>query len=97
MFSFRADKTGFFVTIIMLILLGAAVLTTVGMLLSGVDADTFWLVVKWVWGTWWVLCIITVLTRLAIFRWQMMRAARNAQPPQTREQVPQDKETSPPS
>jgi len=44
-----------------------------------------------------VLCIITVLARLAIFRWQMMRAARDAQPPQPQEQVSQDTETSSPS
>ncbi len=84
MFNFRADKTGFFVTIIMLILLGAAIVTTVALWFSGLDADTFWIVVKLVWGSWWVLCIITVLTRLAIFRSQMMRSARETKPAEER-------------
>ena len=91
MFSFRSDKTGFFVTIIMLVLLGAAIVGTLGVLvLGGWDAHVW--ILKWVWGTWWVLCIITVLTRLAIFRWQMMRAARKARPPE-----PSDREPSPQS
>jgi hypothetical protein len=71
MFSFRSDKTGFLVTIILLALLAAAVILT-GVAFA-LDWDK-WLV-KVVWGTWWVLCIITVLVRLAIFRWQMIRAA----------------------
>jgi hypothetical protein len=96
MFSFRSDKTGFFVTIIMLVLLGLAVVGTLVVLALGRWDEHVW-ILKWVWGTWWVLCIITVLARLAIFRWQMMRAARNGQPPQPQEQVPQDKETSSPS
>jgi hypothetical protein len=99
MFSFRSDKTGFFVTIILLVLLAAAVLTTAALWFSGVERDTFWFVFKWVWGTWWVLCIITVLTRLAIFRWQMTHSAG---PPQLQEEsqqekTPTDKETSSPS
>jgi hypothetical protein len=96
MFNFRSDKTGFFVTIIMLVLLGLAVVGTLVVLVLGRRDEHVW-ILKWVWGTWWVLCIITVLTRLAIFRWQMMRAARNGQPPQSQEQVSQDTETSSPS
>jgi hypothetical protein len=78
MFSFRSDKTGFFVTIILLALLTAAVI------LTGVAAVLGWEehkgLVKVVWGTWWVLCIITVLIRLAVFRWQMIRAAQQNPP-----------------
>ena len=92
MFSFRSDKTGFFVTIIMMVLLGAAIVGTAVVLLLGQWAQHLW-ILKIVWGTWWVLCIITVLTRLAIFRWQMIRAARKAQPPET----PKDREPSPQS
>jgi uncharacterized membrane protein YcjF (UPF0283 family) len=93
MFSFRSDKTGFFVTIIMLVLLGLAVVGTLVVLVLGRWNAQVW-ILKWVWGAWWVLCIITVLARLAIFRWQMMRAARNAQAQQPKEQVPQDQQTS---
>ena len=95
MFSFRSDKAGFFVTIILLVLLGAAVVGTLVVLVLGQWAQHVW-ILKWVWGTWWVLCIITVLTRLAIFRWQMMRSA-DKPPPQSPEQTPTDKETSSPS
>jgi type VI protein secretion system component VasK len=92
MFSFRSDKTGFFVTIILLVLLGAAVVSTLVVLLLGHWDEHVW-ILKWVWGTWWVLCIITVLTRLAIFRWQMMRSANRAPRPQEQE-TPKDKEPS---
>jgi hypothetical protein len=91
MFSFRSDKTGFFVTIILLVLLGAAVVSTLVVLVLGGWDEHVW-ILKWVWGTWWVLCIITVLTRLAIFRWQMMRSAKRPQPQE--QETPQDKEPS---
>ena len=82
MFNFRADKTGFFTTIILLALLGAAVLGTLWVLVFG-NGDQDVLILKWVWGTWWVLCIVTVLTRLAIFRWQMVHGSRKVSPPET--------------
>jgi hypothetical protein len=86
MFSFRRDKTGFFATIILAGLLGAAVVNTMVAFLLG-----SWVYFKWVWGTWWVSSIITVLTRLAIFRWQMMRAGNKSPPPK---ESPKDKEPS---
>jgi type VI protein secretion system component VasK len=82
------------VTIILLVLLAAAVVGTVVVLLLGRFDEHLW-ILKWVWGTWWVLCIITVLTRLAIFRWQMRHSANKPQPVQ--EEAPKDKETSSPS
>ena len=92
MFSFRRDKTGFFVTIILLVLLGAAVVSTLVVL--ALDSwDEHVVILKWVWGTWWVLCIITVLTRLAIFRWQMMRAGSKSPRPQPKDS-PKAKEPS---
>jgi hypothetical protein len=75
MFSFRSDKTGFFVTIILLALCVAMVISTIIILAVGGWNDYSWLV-KTVWGTTWVLCIVTVLIRLGIFRWQMLRAER---------------------
>jgi hypothetical protein len=91
MFDFRADKTGFFVTIILLALLGVAIGATLAVFLAGFQAALFWIVLKWIWGTWWVLTIITVLTRLAIFRWQMIRASRKSQSPES----PTDREPTP--
>ena len=80
MFSFRFDKTGFFAAIILWILLGAAVASTVCILLVG-DWEGSKNLLKVVWGTWWVLCIGTVLTRVLIFGWQMKRAAERQSPP----------------
>jgi hypothetical protein len=80
MFSFRKDKTGFFVTIILSCLFGVALLAPLGVLLFGDWNADIWLL-KWVWGTCWVLAIVTVLARLAIFRWQMLRGPRQQPPP----------------
>jgi heme/copper-type cytochrome/quinol oxidase subunit 2 len=78
MFSFRSDKTGFFVTIILLALLVGAVIGTVAVLALGSWEDHK-AVLKLIWGVWWVLCIIVVLIRLAVFRWQMQKAEQARQ------------------
>jgi hypothetical protein len=70
MFSFRRDKTGFFVTLILLILVGGTLLATILILALGGWED-YKVLLKWLWGSVWVLCIVTVLIRVAIFRWQM--------------------------
>lgn len=75
MFSFRSDKTGFFVTIILLALLVAAVALTVVFL--ALDAHLW--VLKVIWTVWWVLCIVTVLVRVSVFRWQRRRDERDRQ------------------
>ncbi len=75
MFSFRSDKTGFFVTIILLALLVAAVVLTVVFLAT--EAHLWAL--KVVWAAWWVLCIVTVLVRVSVFRWQRRRDERTRQ------------------
>jgi hypothetical protein len=79
MFSFRSDKTGFFVTIILLVLLAAMAVSTLVILAVG-GWEEHKVLIKFVWGTWWVLCILTVLIRLIIFRWQMLRAERGQGP-----------------
>jgi membrane protein implicated in regulation of membrane protease activity len=75
MFSFRSDKTGFFVTIILLALLVAAVALSVVFL--ALQAD--WWVQKVIWSAFWVLCIVTVLVRVSVFRWQRRRDERARQ------------------
>jgi hypothetical protein len=96
MFDYRSDKAGFFVTIIMLVWLGAAIVGSVVALLLG-QWDDHVLILKWVWGTWWVLCIVTVLTRLAIFRWQMGRFGSKESRARQTDELSQDKEPSSPS
>ena len=72
MFSFRSDKTGFFVTIILLALLVAAGALSVVFLALKAD----WWVQKVIWSAFWVLCIVTVLVRVSVFRWQRRRDER---------------------
>jgi hypothetical protein len=81
MFSFKQDKAGFFFTLLLLaIALGAAVTTivliTVGAALG--DWSKYLLAWKWAVGSCWIACILTVLLRVIVFRWQMLRAERRA-------------------
>jgi len=82
MFSFRRDKTGFFVTIILLIIVTGTAISTLVLLLVGI-AQSNWkeylFSVKWILGSAWVACIITVLIRLRIYKWQADRALRQKQ------------------
>jgi hypothetical protein len=77
MFSFRRDKTGFFVTIILLTIVGGTLISTLVLLIVGIaqgDWKAHLLSVKWVLGSAWVACIITVLIRLKIYKVQYDRA-----------------------
>lgn len=79
MFSFRRDKTGFFVTIILLTIVGGTLVSTLVLLIVGIaqgDWKSYLLSVKWILGSAWVACIITVLIRLRIYKWQYDRALR---------------------
>jgi hypothetical protein len=77
MFSFRRDKTGFFVTIILLTIVIGTLVSTLVLLIVGIaqgDWKAHLLSVKWVLGSAWVACIITVLIRLKIYKVQYDRA-----------------------
>jgi hypothetical protein len=79
MFSFRRDKTGFFVTIILLTIVGGTAISTLVLLIVGIaqgDWKSHLLSVKWVLGSAWVACIVTVLVRLKIYKVQYDRALR---------------------
>jgi hypothetical protein len=79
MFSFRRDKTGFFVTIILLVIATGTAISTLVLLIVGIaqgDWKEYLLSVKWILGSAWVACIITVLIRLRIYKWQYDRALR---------------------
>jgi hypothetical protein len=82
MFSFRRDKTGFFVTIILLTIVTGTAISTLVLLIVGMaqgDWKEYLLSMKWVLGSAWVACIATVLVRLRIYKWQYDRAqARQA-------------------
>jgi heme/copper-type cytochrome/quinol oxidase subunit 2 len=93
MFSFRRDKTGFFVTIILIVIATGTVISTLVLLIVGI-AQGNWkehlLSVKWILGSAWVACIITVLIRLRIYKWQYDRAVQ-------KQQAEQQSETGEPS
>src|SRR5262249_17632619 len=97
MFSFRRDKTGFFVTIILLTIVTGTLISTLVLLIVGIaqgDWKAYLLSVKWVLGSAWMACIITVLVRLRIYKWQYDRALAR----QAGEQTPvdeADKQNSP--
>ena len=89
MFSFRRDKTGFFVTIILLTIVTGTLISTLVLLVVGIaqgDWKAHLLSVKWVLGSAWIACIITVLVRLRIYKWQYDRALER----QAAEQTPAD-------
>ncbi|MHB1426797.1 MAG: hypothetical protein ACYC3I_26875 [Gemmataceae bacterium] len=77
MFSFRRDKTGFFVTIILLTIVAGTAISTLVLFMVGIaqgDWKEYLLSVKWILGSAWVACILTVLIRLRIYKWQYDRA-----------------------
>ncbi|MHB1423253.1 MAG: hypothetical protein ACYC3I_08675 [Gemmataceae bacterium] len=87
MFSFRRDKAGFFITLILLTIAAGTAISTLVLLIIGIsegDWKSHLLSVKWILGSAWVACIITVLVRLKIFKWQQERAAAR----QTAESAP---------
>jgi hypothetical protein len=77
MFSFRRDKTGFFVTIILIVIVTGTAISTLVLLIAGIaqgNWEEYLLSVKWILGSAWVAFIITVLIRLRIYKWQHDRA-----------------------
>jgi hypothetical protein len=79
MFSFRRDKAGFFITIILLTIVTGTAISTLVLLIVGIaqgDWKSHLISTKVVLGSAWVACIITVLIRLKIFKWQHDRALR---------------------
>lgn len=89
MFSFRRDKTGFFVTIILLTIATGTVVSTLVLLIVGMaqgDWKAYLLSMRWVLGSAWIACIITVLVRLKIYKVQYDRALAR----QAAEQSPAD-------
>lgn len=92
MFSFRRDKVGFFVTLILLTIAAGTVISTLVLLIVGIaqgDWKAYLLSVKWILGSAWVACIITVLVRLKIFKWQYDRALRQQEGTGTEQQTSQ--------
>jgi hypothetical protein len=77
----KTTATSFTITVVLVSLLGGAVLASVLIWILG-DWDKaegpLTLALKLIWGAWWVLCIATVLVRVAIFGWQRNKARMRA-------------------
>jgi len=81
MFSFRFDKVGFFSALTLMSLLGGTVLASILIWLIGGWNDFTILLLKWLWGTVWVLLIVTVLIRVGIYRYQMLHGVNPSKRP----------------
>jgi hypothetical protein len=95
MFSFRRDKMGFFAGLILMIIAGGTLIATMVLLIVGLafgDWAYFSTPVKWLLGSAWVGCIITVLVRVYVFRHQLHKAQqeteRRREQAEEREQTP---------
>jgi hypothetical protein len=81
---YKSGSFSFAMTVTLVSLLGAcAVASLVLWMLHDVLGDgVLGLILKIIWGSWWVLCIALVLVRIGVFRVQMLREARRrAGPP----------------
>jgi hypothetical protein len=74
---FKSGATSFTVTVILVSLFGAAFLASVLVWIIGDWNESKSIAMKAIWGSWWVLCIGTVLVRVALFTKQR-RLARQA-------------------
>jgi hypothetical protein len=78
---YKSGKVSFTSTVILVSLTGGcAIATAVMYMVINVTGEwVFWLVFKIIWSSWWVLCIVTVLTRLALFGFEKKRGSSNGE------------------
>ena len=81
---YKSGALSFSMTVTLVALAGAAVVASVVIYVLGdVFGDALmWLILKCIWGVFWVVCIAVVLTRLGVFRMHMLRGKQAAQPPE---------------
>ncbi len=100
MFSFRRDKVGFFITIILLTIVTGTAISTLVLLIVGIaqgDWKSHLISTKVVLGSAWVACIITVLIRLKIFKWQQDRRQQDPGKPEETPSGDTGEKDNPPS
>jgi hypothetical protein len=73
---FESGTTSFTITVVLVSLLGAATLASVLIWIIAGQENTRPrdIALRIIWGTWWVLCIVTVLVRVALFNQQRRKA-----------------------
>lgn len=80
---YKTPATSFTITVVLISLLGVAVLASVLLWILGEwnkAAGALGLTLKIIWGVWWVLCIATVLVRVAIFGLQRKKGSPPRRP-----------------
>ncbi len=88
MFSFRRDKMGFFNALILIIIVVSTTISTVLILAIG-GWEEHKTSIRWILGTAWVACIVMVLVRVSVFKYQRDKAER--------EQAERERQTAEPS
>lgn len=76
MFNYRKDKTGFFATLILAGLVSGMIIASLVLLFMGIAKgqwDYYSLPIRLILGIGWLLLMATVLTRVGIFRMQMLK------------------------
>ncbi len=81
---YKSGALSFSMTVTLVSLAGAAVTASAVIWVLG---DFFgdwlmWVILKSIWGVFWVVCIAVVLTRLGVFRMHMLKGKKAAQPPE---------------
>jgi hypothetical protein len=78
---YKSPAASFSITVVMVSLTGAVAIATavLWMLVDVIGEWAFWLIFKILWSAWWVGCVATVLTRVAIFGVQKKRAEQQAE------------------
>ena len=75
MFSFRRDKMGFFNALILIIIVVSTAISTILILAIG-GWEEHKTSIRWILGTAWVSCIVMVLVRITVFKYQRDKAER---------------------
>jgi MFS family permease len=79
---YKSPALSFSMTVTLVSLTGAtAIASAVIWIMGDVFGDwLMWLILKIIWGVFWIVCIAIVLTRVGVFRLHMLKAKR-AEPP----------------
>ncbi|RLS48305.1 MAG: hypothetical protein DWH88_04050 [Planctomycetota bacterium] len=76
MFNYKKDKAGFYATIVLATLATVIVAASLVLLFMGISQgqwDYYNLPIRFILGFGWLLLVATVLTRVGIFRMQMLK------------------------
>jgi hypothetical protein len=78
---YKSGAASFAFTVTLVALTGSVAVVTAVLWILGdqITWPVFWLVFKILWGSWWVLSIALVVTRVSIFGWQRKKAIEQSE------------------